>query len=56
MKHLLKNVILPALAFVAAGCAEPAPEPFAVQMLPGECWWGAFDNPSAWQILEAGGI
>ena len=26
-----------------------------VEMLPGECWWGAFDNPFAWQITEAGG-
>ena len=54
MKYLLKNLILPALAvLMAAACTHP--DTFTVKMLPGECWWGAFDNPSVWQILEAGG-
>lgn len=26
-----------------------------IETLDGECWWGAFDNPSAWKITESGG-
>ena len=42
------------VALVSA-CAKQD-DTFTVKMLPGECWWGAFDNPSAWKITEAGGI
>ena len=31
------------------------PGSFTVKMLPGEYWWGAFDNPSSWRITEKGG-
>ena len=46
-----------ALAVLVTACKEQPqqPAPFTVEMLPGECWWGAFDNPSAWKITEAGG-
>ena len=48
------RILLPflAAAFLTA-CAQP--DTFTVKMLPGEYWWGAFDNPSAWKINEAGG-
>jgi len=30
--------------------------PFTVKMLPGEYWWGAFDNPSSWRMEMAGDV
>ncbi len=54
----MKRFAIPLLlAFLVASCKEQPqqPAPFTVEMLPGECWWGAFDNPSAWKITEAGG-
>ena len=54
----MKRFAIPLLlAVLVAACKEQPqqPAPFTVEMLPGECWWGAFDNPSAWKITEAGG-
>jgi alpha-glucosidase len=47
MKKLL--ALLP-LALLALSCT--APDSFTVKMLPGECWWGALDNPSSWRLSE----
>ena len=48
------HFLLPVLtvAFLA-GCTQQ--DSLTVKMLPGEYWWGAFDNPSSWQITEPGG-
>ena len=49
-----KILALLSFALLAASCAGP--QPFSVKMLPGEYWWGAFDNPSSWRLTEAGGV
>ena len=41
-----------AFALLVIACSEP--DSLTVRMLPQECWWGAFDNPSSWK-LEAEG-
>lgn len=53
MKVIHRLVLL--LAVVCfAGCGFNI-DIVKVNTLPGECWWGAFDNPSAWKITESGG-
>lgn len=42
-------------ALLALSCVTASEEPFTVEILPGEYWWGAFDNPSSWRITENGG-
>lgn len=46
-------VLLASLLFCFAAFAQQ--NGLSVRMLPGECWWGGFDNPYAWQILQGGG-
>ena len=43
------------LSVALLGWACAAPDGCTVKMLPGEYWWGAFDNPSSWRITECGG-
>ena len=50
MKNLFK-AMLPAAICVLAACSHH-PAGLTVQMLPGEAWWGAMDNPSCWKIQE----
>ena len=54
MKKRIRLIAIAALVALVSACAKPN-NSFTVKMLPGECWWGAFDNPSAWKITEAGG-
>ena len=48
-----KNLILLSLALLLCACGQPGSS-FTVEMLPSECWWGAFDNPSSWRLNERG--
>ena len=43
------------LAFMALAASALKAQSLSVTMLPGEKWWGAFDNPAAWKITQAGG-
>lgn len=43
-----KTLIVLAAVFMVA-CSQPK-NVLEVRLLPGEAWWGAMDNPSAWQI------
>ena len=45
---------LMAAALLAMACSQN-PNELSVKLLPGEAWWGAMDNPQAWQVTEAGG-
>lgn len=47
-----KSLAILSLALLALSCS--APDSFTVKMLPGECWWGAFDNPSSWRLPQDG--
>lgn len=50
-----RTFVLLAAALMLAACAQPKTHELTVNLLPGEAWWGAMDNPSAWQVTEAGG-
>ena len=52
MKRIL--AFLP-IALLALSCTT-APGSFTVKMLPGEYWWGAFDNPSSWRLSEGDNV
>ena len=43
------------LAFTALAASALKAQSLSVTMLPGEKWWGGFDNPAAWKIFQAGG-
>ena len=47
-----KIPVILSLALLLLSCA--ATDTLTVKMLPGECWWGAFDNPSSWKLQEDG--
>ena len=47
--------LLVLLAFMVLAASALKAQSLSVTMLPGEKWWGAFDNPAAWKITHSGG-
>ncbi len=43
------------LTFMVLTASVLQAQSLSVTMLPGEKWWGGFDNPAAWKITQAGG-